>query len=155
VYHPGLASSFKYVTATQIEEFERTFGVPPRRLDGHHHMHLCSNVVFGGLLPAGTIVRRHFSFRPREKGRINRLYRGIINRILARRHQLTDYFFSLPPLEPRSRIDEILLTARRSVVEIETHPVNREEYKFLTSGEVFRRAADLQIARGFALPARS
>jgi hypothetical protein len=69
--------------------------------------------------------------------------------VLATRHQLTDYFFSLQPLEPQSRIDDIVLVARRSVVEVETHPVNPEEYRFLTSGEILRRTRDLQIARGF------
>jgi predicted glycoside hydrolase/deacetylase ChbG (UPF0249 family) len=155
VYHPGLASSFRYVAAAQIEEFERVFGSKPRRLDGHHHMHLCANVLFGRLLPAATIVRRNFSFRPREKSRLNRLYRETIDRLLARRHVLTDYFFSLPPLEPESRIDEIFLIARRSIVEIETHPVNPEEYRFLAGGEIFRRAGDLQIARGFGNPAQA
>jgi chitin disaccharide deacetylase len=154
LYHPGLASSFKYVAAAQMEEFERIFGSKPRRLDGHHHMHLCANVLFGKLLPAATIVRRNFSFRPSEKSRINRLYRGAIDRVLAKRHQLTDHFFSLPPLEPQSRIDEIFSIARRSIVEVETHPVNLEEYKFLTSGEVLRRTRGVQIARGFTNPAQ-
>jgi hypothetical protein len=125
------------------------FGGTPRRFDGHHHMHLCANVLFGGLLPAGAIVRRNFSFRQSEKSRMNRMYRGIIDRVLAKRHWLTDYFFSLPPLEPQSRLDEIISIARRSIVEVETHPVNPAEYRFLTSGEILRRTGDLQIARGF------
>jgi predicted glycoside hydrolase/deacetylase ChbG (UPF0249 family) len=154
VYHPGLVSSFKYVTQVQIEEFERIFGSKPGRLDGHHHMHLCANIVFGELLPAATMVRRNFSFGPREKSGINRLYRKAIDRVLVRRHLLTDYFFSLPPLQPQSRLDEIFSLAGRSVVEIETHPVNRDEYLFLTSGEILRRKGDLAIARGFANPVK-
>ena len=154
VYHPGLASSFKYVAESQIEEFERIYGVPPRRLDGHHHMHLCANVLLGGLLPTGTLVRRSFSFRSGEKGNINRLYRAAVNHLLAERHRVTDYFFALPPLQPQSRLDEIFSIARRHVVEVETHPVDREEYEFLTTGEVFRGVADLQIARGFAFHQR-
>jgi hypothetical protein len=153
VYHPGLASSFKYVVAAQIEEYEKRFGHAPRRIDGHHHMHLCANVIFGNLLPAGTIVRRNFSFRPGEKSGINRQYRNVIDRIVAKSHRLTDYFFSLPPLEPPSRIDEIFSIARLSIVELETHPVNAEEYKFLTSGEILRRTGDLQVARGYSHPA--
>ncbi|WP_348260824.1 ChbG/HpnK family deacetylase [Telmatobacter sp. DSM 110680] len=153
IYHPGLASSFKYVVAAQIEEYERNFGHAPRRIDGHHHMHLCANVLFGNLLPAGTIVRKNFSFRPGEKSGVNRQYRKVIDRVLAKRHQVTDYFFSLPPLEPPSRIDEIFSIARVSIVEIETHPVNLEEYKFLTTGEILRRTGNLQIARGYIHPA--
>jgi hypothetical protein len=154
VYHPGLASSFKYLATAQFEEFERIFGNTPRRFDGHHHMHLCANVLFGRLLPAGAIVRRNFSFRPCEKSRINRMYRGVIDRVLAKRHWLTDFFFSLLPLEPQSRLDEIFSIARRSIVEVETHPVNPAEYRFLTSGEILRRTGDLQIARGFTKSAR-
>ncbi len=153
VYHPGLASSFEYVVAAQLEEYERIFGCAPSRIDGHHHMHLCANVLLGKLLPAGTTVRRNFSFRPGQKSGINRQYRRVIDRMLAKRHRLTDYFFSLPPLDPPSRIDEILSMARRSIVELETHPVNPEEYKFLTSGEILRRAGDLQIARSYSHPA--
>lgn len=153
VYHPRLASSFKYVVAAQIEEYERIFGFAPRRIDGHHHMHLCANVLFGKLLPSGIIVRRNFSLRTYEKSKLNRLYRKAIDRVLAPRYRLTDYFFSLPPLEPQSRIDEILSFARRSSVEVETHPVNPQEYRFLTSGEILRRTGDLEIARGFTISA--
>ena len=154
VYHPGLASSFKYVVASQIEEFQRRFGCVPRRLDGHHHMHLCANVLFGGLLPVGAMVRRNLSFRQDEKSRINWLYRRVVDKMLGKRHKLTDYCFSLSPLEPESRIDEILSIAHRSVVvEVETHPVNPEEYQFLTGGEILRRTKGLKIARGFTDPA--
>ena len=155
LYHPGLASSFKYLAAAQICEFERMYGSKPQRLDGHHHMHLCANVLFGGLLPSGTIARRNFSFAPGEKSMINRLYRGSIDRVLARRHQLTDYFFSLSPVEPASRIDGIVTIARRAMVEVETHPVNPDEYRFLISGEILRRTRDVQIARGFPPPSGS
>lgn len=98
VYHPGLASSFQYVVAAQLEEFRRIYGEEPRRLDGHHHMHLCANVLLGGLLPTGTIARRNFSFQPGEKSGVNRLYRAAIDRILARRHRFTDFFFSPPAI---------------------------------------------------------
>jgi len=155
VYHPGLASSFKYLVAAQIEEFERIFGCAPCRFDGHHHMHLCANVLIGRLMPAGAMVRRNFSFRAPEKGWVNRLYRRTIDRMLAKRYRLTDYFFSLPPLEPQSRIDEIFSIARGSIVEIETHPVNPEEYRFLTSDEILRMTCDLQIALRFTNPAQA
>lgn len=155
VYHPGLASSFEYLVSAQIEEFVRIFGTPPNRLDGHHHMHLCANVLVGSLLPAGTIVRRNFSFRPHEKGTINRLYRSAIDHVLEKRHRLTDLFFSLPPLQPRSRVEEIFAIARGAVIEVETHPIHPEEYRFLTSGEILRAAGDLCISRGFTDPVQA
>ena len=149
VFHPGLIGSFKYVVEAQRDEFARLYGREPDRLDGHHHMHLSANVLFGGLMPVGTKVRRNFSFRPHEKSWINRLYRTAIDRILEKRHQLTDYFFALPPLVPQNGIDQIFSLARRSVVELETHPVNPDEFRFLTRGVMLREKGDLQIARGF------
>ncbi len=131
VFHPGLAGSFKYVVQAQLEEFRRLYGEKPKRIDGHHHMHLCANVLLGGLLPEGTNVRRNFSFAPGEKSLGNRMYRKIVDRILARRHHLTDHFFSLTPIEPQ-RLAKIASLARQFTVELETHPVNPEEYEFLT-----------------------
>jgi hypothetical protein len=149
VYHPGLASSFKYVVVAQLQEFARLYGAEPARLDGHHHMHLCSNVLLGGLLPPGTLVRRNFSFQPGEKSLCNRLYRKIADRILARHHRLTDFFFSLPPLNPPSRLERILSLASEFTVEVETHPVNPDEYRFLTGGEILRLVGDRPISLRF------
>jgi len=146
IYHPGLAGSFAYIVAAQRDEFFRIYGEEPKRVDGHHHMHLCSNVLLGRLLPAGTIVRRNFSFQPGEKGAANRIYRQAVDRMLARRHRLTDFFFSLPPLVPRSRLEKIFSLARKFTVEVETHPVRGEEYEFLAGGEIFRCAAGVPVA---------
>jgi chitin disaccharide deacetylase len=151
IYHPGLASSFEYVVKAQLEEYERLYGMPAGRVDGHHHMHLCANIQFQQLLPAGTIARRNFSFSAREKGAINRIYRRWQDRRLARRHRLTDFFFALLPMDPPCRLEEIFALANRSSVEVETHPVNPEEYRFLIGGELLRRAGATRIARGYRL----
>jgi len=154
VFHPGLIRSFEYVVAAQLDEFRRLYGVDPDRLDGHHHMHLCANVLLGGLLPPGTLVRRNFSFQPSEKSVWNRLYRMGVDHMLARRHRLLDFFFSLVPLELPGRLQRIFSLARQFVVEVETHPVHLEEYRFLTGGEIFRRAGDVRIAPPSAVPRR-
>ena len=154
VFHPGLARSFEYVVRVQIDEFRRLYGMEPGRVDGHHHMHLCTNVVFGRLLPAGTIARRNFFFRSGEKSWGNRLFRRFIDHRLARRHHLADFFFSLPPLDPPARLQEIFSLARHNVVEVETHPVNPDEYRFLTGGGIFRLLGDLPIERRYAVPHR-
>ena len=152
VFHPGLTRSFAFVVAAQLEEFRRLYGAEPNRIDGHHHMHLCANVVLGHLLPSGTTTRRNFSFRPGEKGFINHAYRQLVDRQLRKRHRLMDFLFPLAPLEsPHGRLQEIFSLARRFAVEVETHPVNPDEYRFLTEGEVFRQAGDIPIARGFAI----
>jgi chitin disaccharide deacetylase len=149
VYHPGLNGSFHFVVSAQLDEFRRLYHKDPERIDGHHHMHLCANVLLPGLLPAGTIARRNFSFQPGEKSFLNRLYRQFTDRILARHHRLTDFFFSLPPLEPAGRLQQIFALARKFVVEVETHPENIEEYRFLVGGEIFSRTGDLKIAPRF------
>jgi len=152
LYHPGLRASFEYVVKAQREEFVRLYGAEPPRIDGHHHMHLCANVLFQKLLPAGTIVRRNFSFRPGEKDWFNSFYRGWQDRKLARRHRVTDFFFSLAPIELCTRLDEVLTLADSYVVEVGTHPANAEEYEFLASGAVFRWAGG-RVARRYTLTA--
>jgi hypothetical protein len=154
VFHPGLVRSFKYVVSAQCEEYQRLYGAKPQRLDGHKHMHLCANVLLGGLLPRGTIVRRNFSFLPGEKSWGNRFYRKVVDRLLARRHRLTDFFFSLPPLEPPERLHRIFSMGRQFVVEVETHPVKPEEYRFLQGGEIFRWTEDCRIAPRYAFATR-
>lgn len=149
IFHPGLAQSFCYVAAAQRDEFHRLYGAEPCRFDGHHHMHLCANVLWQGLLPVGTQVRRNFSFQAGEKGLMNCLYRRAIDRTLARRHFLTDFFFALPSLDGPARSDRICSLARTFTVELAAHPVRPEEYRFLTEGDVLRRAFGSPIAAGF------
>src|SRR5436853_2373544 len=135
VFNPALTRSFEYVVTAQIDEFRRLYGGDPRRLDGHHHMHLCANVLYQRLLPEGTVVRRNFSFQPGEKSVFNRTYRRFVDGRLARRHRLTDFLFSLAPLEPQDRLQRIFSLAGEHVIEVETHPVNPDEYRFLTSDQ--------------------
>jgi hypothetical protein len=132
LYSPGLASSFEYVVASQLDEFGRLYGRTPDRIDGHHHMHLSANVLLQRLLPSGTIVRRHFSYEPSEKMLRNAVFRLYSRALLGGRYRVTDFFFSLPPFTPAVRMQRISNLARRFVVELETHPINPEEYRFLT-----------------------
>jgi hypothetical protein len=146
VFHPGLLSSFEYVVKVQLDEFRRLYGLDSHRIDGHHHMHLCANVVLPKLLPSGNIVRRNFSFRPGDKGVCNRLYRSAIDRMLARRHHLVDFLFALPPMDPIERLQRIFSLARQAVVELEVHPVLPDEHRFLT-GDLFQWVGDAPIRR--------
>lgn len=149
VFHPGLIAAFDYVVAAQVDEFRRLYDAEPNRIDGHHHMHLCANVMLQKLLPPGIRVRRNFSFRADEKGGVNRLYRRCVDRGLARRHVLTDFFFTLRPIGPPDRLPRIFSMAGRSTVEVAAHPVDPEEHRFLTGGEIFRTVGDLPIASSF------
>lgn len=155
IFHPGLQRSFEYVVQAQLDEFRRLYKTSPERIDGHHHMHLCANVLLGRLLPEGTIARRNFSFRPGEKSLSNRIYRKAVDAILARRHRLTDFFFSLPPFEPAQRLERIFSLAEKFVVEVETHCESTPEFEFLAGGEIFSRIHNLEIAPRFSLSPRS
>ena len=151
VFHPLLARSFKYVVEAQLEEFRRLYAAGPERIDGHHHMHLCSNVVFGGLLPRGILVRRNFSFLRGEKGLWNRSYRKFVDSALAKRHRMADYFFSLPPLTPRSRLERIFSLADAHTVEVETHPALPGEYAFLMGEEILSLTENVEVARRYEI----
>jgi hypothetical protein len=134
VFHPGLARAFEYVVDAQIDEYRNRYGRDPMRLDGHHHMHLCSNVLFQQLLPPGTVVRRNFSFLSSEKHAWNRTYRRVVDWELKRRHRLVDFLFNLVPFDCPSRLTRIMSLATRSRVELETHPSRPGERAFLLAG---------------------
>lgn len=153
VFNPRLTRSFDYVVKAQMEAFHRLYGCKPARVDGHHHMHLCANVLWGNLLPAGTFARRTFSRRSRREGLLRSTYRRVTDCILARRHCLTDFLFSLHPLEPASRLEQVFELAQRFMVEVETHPINAEEYQFLMGPDILPRLRGVPISSGF-LPAR-
>lgn len=155
IFHPGLVNSFRYSVAAQLDEFARLYGAGPSRIDGHHHMHLCANVVLCRLMPSGTVVRRNFSFRSGDKNLVNRLYRQTQDKALARHHRMTDLFFSLPPLEPADRLLKIFALANDHVIEVETHPVNPEEHRFLASGEIFNYLGGVHIAPDYTIPAKN
>jgi chitin disaccharide deacetylase len=149
LYNPGLADSFEYAVARQFEEFCRLYGRTPDRIDGHHHMHLSVNVLLRGLLPPGIIVRRHFSYELGEKMLRNSVFRLYSRALLGGRYRVTDFFFSLPPFAPAVRMQRMFNLARRSIVEVETHPINPEEYRFLTGGNLLRWTNDCPPAPSF------
>jgi predicted glycoside hydrolase/deacetylase ChbG (UPF0249 family) len=149
MFRPGLMRSYEYVVKAQIDEYARVYGKAPARIDGHHHMHLSNNVMLAGLLPDGTIVRRNFSFQSGEKSLSNRVYRQSMDRVLAKNHKVVDFFYSLPPLEPMERLKKIFSLAQKFVVEVETHPINKDEYAFLAEGGIFKLFGDVVISPRF------
>ena len=152
LYDARLSKSFDYVVQAQIEEYTRIYHSEPRRIDGHHHMHLCANVLYANLLPEGTIVRRNFSFAASEKGFINRMYRRLVDTRLARRHSMADFLYSLLPIDAPGRLARIFNLARDFAVEVETHPARPGEYAFLTSGDIFRVAPGIPVASRYSAP---
>jgi len=154
LFYPSLMRSFEYVVSAQNEEFCRLYGAPPGRFDGHHHMHLCANVLLGRLLPPGTVVRRNFSFQPGEKSFVNRLYRQVVDFVLARRHRLVDYFFCLPPLDSPGRLERIFELATAFVVEVETHSACPDEYNFLMGDQILSLTTNVRLGAPTAISKR-
>jgi len=132
IYHPALRKQFHYVCRVQFEEFKRLYGVSPSHVDGHHHMHLCANMLVEPIIPRGLKVRRNFSFSRGEKSLPNRLYRALVDRWLGRRYLTPDYLFSLPQCLKTGRLERALGLAESSNVELETHPELTEEFEWLT-----------------------
>jgi predicted glycoside hydrolase/deacetylase ChbG (UPF0249 family) len=146
-YNPFLREAFSYSYHAQVEEFGRFFGKPPSRVDGHHHMHLCANLLLSKLIPAGTKVRRNFSFCPGEKSYLNRSYRRLADRWLARRYQLTDYFFDLTQCIEENKLGRVTSLAISSNIELMTHPIVRWEADYLMSDECSKLLQSLEIGR--------
>lgn len=138
LYHPGLRRDFKEVYRTQSDEFVRLYGQLPAHVDGHHHRHLCANMLIDEVIPRGQRVRRNFTFGPGEKGWMNRAYRRLTDRWLARRYRLTDYLFNLSDCLGEGALARALGLAGNATVELETHPSRAAERTLLTS-ENFRR----------------
>jgi len=135
LYNPFLRKGFAYSYEAQVEEFARLYTKPPSHIDGHHHMHLCANVLLSNTIPAGAKLRRNFSFWPGEKSVLNRTYRWLVDRWLARRYCLPDYFFDLTQCIEEKKLDRVAALAKSSDVELMTHPIVNKEEAYLMSDE--------------------
>ncbi len=134
-YNPLLIKEFELVYRCQYDEFMRLYNKEPSHINGHHHMHLCANVLFGNIIPPGNKVRRNFTFYPGEKDLFNRYYRRFIDNRLIKKYKCTDYFFDISPIHNAGRLKRIIDLAKSFTVELMVHPGKREEYEFLTSPE--------------------
>jgi predicted glycoside hydrolase/deacetylase ChbG (UPF0249 family) len=131
IYNPALSKQFEYVSQVQFEEFVRLYGKSPSHIDGHHHMHLCANMLIKNQIPKGQKVRRNFTFACGEKGFVNRMYRRAIDKFLSIRYLLTDHLFSLSDRIARGRLSFAIELAKTSSVELQTHPEVTAEYDWL------------------------
>lgn len=132
IFNPFLCKSFDYVFQSQWDEFTRLYGETPKRLDGHHHMHLSMNILAAGVIPKGITVRRNFTFRLGEKHIINFLYRYITDSFLTSRYLCTDFFFSMAPINIQ-KINHIITISKSNDIELMTHPGEEAEFNFLLS----------------------
>jgi predicted glycoside hydrolase/deacetylase ChbG (UPF0249 family) len=136
VYNPFLRSSFEYDFRAQWDEHCTLYGSEPRRLDGHHHMHLCMNMLASRRIPPGIRVRRNFTFFRGEKNLLNRSFRRLVDKWLEARFRCTDFFFSATPLQTE-RLRRLIHLSKGADVELMVHPGREDERRFLL-GEQWR-----------------
>jgi predicted glycoside hydrolase/deacetylase ChbG (UPF0249 family) len=145
LYNPFLRKEIAYSYRTQAAEFERLFGKRPSHVDGHHHMHLCGNMLWSSAIPAGSRMRRNFSFWPGEKSWMNRTYRAGVDRWLSSRYKLTDYFFDLSQSIREKKLERVMTLAKSRTVELMTHPIVPMELDFLMSVQFGAMLAQLEV----------
>jgi len=150
VYYFGLRNMFYSVFQAQLDEFLRLFGRAPSHFDGHHHMHLCPNMLFDRIIPAGEKIRRSFSFFPGQKSIVNQGYRWLVYRWIKRTYRTTDFLFSLPDCIQCQGFDRIAALAKRANVELETHPEELSEMTWL-AGDTSVRLRGLVNIGGYSM----
>jgi len=133
LYNPALRRRFHGTFQAQLDEFLRLYRRRPSHIDGHHHTHLCTNILLDRIIPRNEKVRRSFSFKAGDKGMVNWTYRRLVDAALTRRYQVTDYFFSLQDGLRDKRLGEMFALSRNSIVEVMTHPADSVEYAYLMS----------------------
>ena len=135
IYNPFIAKAVAAAFHSQLEEYRRLFRRDPAHFNGHKHFHLSLNMIFGGVLPIGSAVRRSFTFYRSEKSLLNRSYRRVIDAWLIKRHLSTDAFFSLSPTTDASRLARIVALAQTHCVELMVHPWSPDHLALLTGSE--------------------
>ena len=135
IYNPFLTGAFNFLFLSQQEEFIRLYGRFPDFYNGHHHMHLCANVLLSRMIPKGARVRRTFTFERGEKNPFNRMYRHILDILVSNKFISTDCFFSILPVQNYERLQSIIDRAASEIIEIEVHPENVEEIEFILSSK--------------------
>lgn len=131
LYNPLLRRQFEYLYRAQYEEFLRLYREPPAHINGHHHMHLCGNILFGNIIPRGSRVRRTFTFFKGERPPANRLYRRFVDAIIIRRFVSTDMFFAAKPTTSFPALRSKAQLAGHHNVELMVHVSSHAELEFL------------------------
>ena len=145
LYNPGLRGAFLTAFRSQTDEFLKLYGRTPTHYDGHHHMHLCANMLLGNVIPEAQKVRRSFHFWPGEKSFLNRAYRSWVDSKLRKRQTTADYFFSLAQCLGKNRLLHVAALAQESTVEIMTHPEQSRERDFLLGGDFLKTFSGLRL----------
>ena len=155
LYNPMLAKSFEHSYRDQYEEFVRLYRRSPTHINGHHHMHLCSNVLLGHIIPRGSRVRRTFTFMKGERNVANLLYRRIIDALVTERFITTDMFFASIPTQPISALRKTAELAKSRTVELMTHVSTQAELNYVMQSSFKEVVNGVTLGTYSDLPPRS
>ena len=147
LFNPLITDSFNKSFKAQQEEFVRLYGREPEFFNGHHHMHLCANVLVMGMIPKGARVRSTFTFNWCERNLFNILYRRMLESYVSRKFISTNSFFTAEPVHDLKRLRQIISLSDREVVEIEVHPEIIEEMNFLLSDQFEKLTGSVKLGR--------
>src|SRR5262245_47534165 len=131
IFNPLLRREFEYLFNVQHEVFLLLYGRSPAHINGHHHLHLATNVLMDGIIPAGTRVRRCFTFAKGERSLVNRLYRRAVDHLVERRFVTTDKLFGLGPSEPVTDLKRKVALATDRSVELIVHLSCQKDLDYL------------------------
>jgi chitin disaccharide deacetylase len=147
LYHPFIVKDVRDCFNAQIAEFVRLYHSEPTHIDGHHHIHLCTNLLLSRAIPSRYKIRKGVSFEPGQRSLINRMYRNIVNEIVERKHPVVDRFFILDEVLMRSGIHDITSLANRCDVELCVHPGTPEDFRYLMGGYYHGALSTAKIGR--------
>lgn len=154
IYNPMLQQQFEYLYNVQYEEFLRLYRRPPSHINGHHHRHLCSNVLLGKIIPDGSRVRRSFTFMKGERSFANRLYRRGVDAVLKRRYITTDMFFAASPSVEPNYLKQKVELAKNHNVELMVHLSSRSEVEYLMRHDFIDSIGEVDRGTYRDLPAK-
>jgi predicted glycoside hydrolase/deacetylase ChbG (UPF0249 family) len=135
LYNPTLQDSIDYCFRSQYDEFVHLFGKNPSHIDGHHHIHLATNILFGGVIPAGLRVRKVRDLISQRNLFEVRL-RNSVTKFMKKRFITTDLFYQIFPCD--ALVSEIFSKARFKNVELMVHPGEDGEFLYLNSDNYLR-----------------
>ncbi|MFA7061758.1 MAG: ChbG/HpnK family deacetylase, partial [Pedobacter sp.] len=147
LYNPLISNDVKLCFKAQLEEFVRLYGKFPSHIDGHHHIHLCSNVIIDKVIPSQFAVRRGVSFEKHERNILNKAYRNIVNIIVKRRHVCVDKFYVMDSHLLKSGIQHIVTESKTCNLELSSHPEKSESYEFLMGADFLRLIESTHLGR--------
>ncbi|MDR3555864.1 MAG: ChbG/HpnK family deacetylase [Syntrophobacteraceae bacterium] len=131
IYNPVIRNSILYSFMSQYDEFIKIFMKTPTHVDGHHHIHLCMNIICDNIIPDNMKIRPRLCGSGGEKNICAILYGKLIDYIIHHRYRVIGSVYKLDVSRSDSKLSEIVNRAVIQNVELITHPARLEEYEYL------------------------